>query len=169
MALRAHGRTLFPHCHCLRDIRCRPNHLHVDASNRAPILCHVPASHGLFLSLSADIAVGVGDCCSPKGEESGSPGFGDGGVECYEYCYCVSLSRVERTVSIRYSLRFRQLTNLFSLYRMGCIVLTVALLCCATASITLRFWLQKLNRKSDQIVGLEGVVNGSGLLFRYTL
>ncbi|CAN9402160.1 unnamed protein product [Alternaria alternata] len=55
------------------------------------------------------------------------------------------------------------------LYRMGCIVLTVALLCCATASLVLRFWLQKLNRKSDQAVGLEGVANGPGLLFRYTL
>ncbi|CAN9081890.1 retrograde regulation protein 2 [Alternaria alternata] len=55
------------------------------------------------------------------------------------------------------------------LYRMGCIVLTVALLCCATASLVLRFWLQKLNRKSDQVVGLEGVANGPGLLFRYTL
>lgn len=52
---------------------------------------------------------------------------------------------------------------------MGCIVLTVALLCCATASLVLRFWLQKLNRKSDQAVGLEGVANGPGLLFRYIL
>jgi hypothetical protein len=56
-----------------------------------------------------------------------------------------------------------------SLYRMGCIVLTVALLCCAVASLILRFWLQKLNRKSDQAVGLEGVANGPGALFRYML
>ncbi|KAF5853186.1 hypothetical protein GGP41_001753 [Bipolaris sorokiniana] len=55
------------------------------------------------------------------------------------------------------------------LYRMGCIVLTVALLCCAAASLILRFWLQKLNRKSDQAIGVEGVANGSGVLFRYTL
>jgi hypothetical protein len=52
---------------------------------------------------------------------------------------------------------------------MGCIVLTVALLCCAIASLALRFWLQKLNRKSDQLVGLEGVAGGPGALFRYTL
>lgn len=52
---------------------------------------------------------------------------------------------------------------------MGCIVLTVALLCCAAASLTLRLWLQKLNRKSDQAIGAEGVANGPGVLFRYTL
>jgi hypothetical protein len=52
---------------------------------------------------------------------------------------------------------------------MGCIVLTVALLCCAVASLVLRLWLQKLNRKSDQAVGLEGVANGLGILFRYML
>lgn len=52
---------------------------------------------------------------------------------------------------------------------MGCIVLTVALLCCAIASLALRYWLQRLNRKSDQAVGLEGVAGGPGLLFRYIL
>lgn len=52
---------------------------------------------------------------------------------------------------------------------MGCIVLTVALLCCATASLGLRFWLQKLNRKSDRAVGHEGIENGTGNLFRYVL
>jgi hypothetical protein len=55
------------------------------------------------------------------------------------------------------------------LYRMGCIVLTVALVCCASASLGLRFWLKKLNRQSDQAVGLEGVAGGAGALFRYTL
>ncbi|KAK4945976.1 hypothetical protein LTR10_014778 [Elasticomyces elasticus] len=55
------------------------------------------------------------------------------------------------------------------LYRMGCIVLTVALLCCATASLVLRFWLKKLNQKADRATGLEGVDNGTGLLFRYVL
>jgi len=39
---------------------------------------------------------------------------------------------------------------------MGCIVLTVALLCCAAASLLLRFRLQRLNRKSDRETGLEG-------------
>jgi hypothetical protein len=52
---------------------------------------------------------------------------------------------------------------------MGCIVLTVALVCCASASLGLRFWLKKLNRQSDQAVGLEGVAGGAGALFRYTL
>lgn len=52
---------------------------------------------------------------------------------------------------------------------MGCIVLTVALVCCATASLILRFWLKKLNRKADQAVGLEGIANGPGVLFRYIL
>jgi hypothetical protein len=52
---------------------------------------------------------------------------------------------------------------------MGCIVLTVALVCCATGSLILRFWLQKLNRKADHAVGHEGVENGPGLLFRYVL
>ncbi|KAH7402265.1 retrograde regulation protein 2 [Phaeosphaeria sp. MPI-PUGE-AT-0046c] len=55
------------------------------------------------------------------------------------------------------------------LYRMGCIVLTVALLCCALASLTLRYWLQRLNRISDQAAGLEGVAGGPGILFRYIL
>ncbi|KAF2825752.1 retrograde regulation protein 2 [Ophiobolus disseminans] len=55
------------------------------------------------------------------------------------------------------------------LYRMGCIVLTVALVCCAAASLILRFWLKKLNRKADQAVGLEGIANGPGVLFRYIL
>ncbi|KAF2691935.1 retrograde regulation protein 2 [Lentithecium fluviatile CBS 122367] len=55
------------------------------------------------------------------------------------------------------------------LYRMGCIVLTVALICCAAASLVLRFWLQKLNRNADRDVGHEGVGNGSGALFRYVL
>jgi hypothetical protein len=57
----------------------------------------------------------------------------------------------------------------FRLYRMGCIVLTVALLCCAAGSLILRFWLQKLNRKADNAIGLEGVENGPGVLFRYVL
>lgn len=52
---------------------------------------------------------------------------------------------------------------------MGCIVLTVALLCCAVASIILRFWLQRLNRKADAAIGHEGVENGPGVLFRYVL
>ncbi|PVI02306.1 retrograde regulation protein 2 [Periconia macrospinosa] len=55
------------------------------------------------------------------------------------------------------------------LYRMGCIVLTVALACCVTASLTLRFWLQRLNIKADRMAGHEGVENGAGNLFRYTL
>jgi len=52
---------------------------------------------------------------------------------------------------------------------MGCIVLTVALVCCATGSLVLRFWLKKLNTKSDQAVGLEGIANGPGALLRYVL
>lgn len=52
---------------------------------------------------------------------------------------------------------------------MGCIVLTVALLCCAAASLGLRFWLQKLNRKADQAAGHEGIENGTGAMFRYVL
>lgn len=52
---------------------------------------------------------------------------------------------------------------------MGCIVLTVALLVCATAALLLRFWLRALNRKSDRETGLEGVGNGAGLTFRYVL
>ncbi|KAF1958871.1 retrograde regulation protein 2 [Byssothecium circinans] len=55
------------------------------------------------------------------------------------------------------------------LYRMGCIVLGVALLCLASASLILRFWLKKLNRKADQAVGHEGIENGTGALFRYML
>jgi hypothetical protein len=35
--------------------------------------------------------------------------------------------------------------------------------------LALRFWLKKLNHKSDQAVGLEGVANGPGALFRYVL
>ncbi|KAF2107391.1 retrograde regulation protein 2 [Lophiotrema nucula] len=55
------------------------------------------------------------------------------------------------------------------LYRMGCIVLTVALLTCAAAALCLRFWLKKLNRKADQSTGFEGVGGGAGLTFRYVL
>jgi len=55
------------------------------------------------------------------------------------------------------------------LYRMGCIVLTVALICCATASLTLRFWLQRLNRKADHAIGHEGIEQGTGNMFRYVL
>lgn len=55
------------------------------------------------------------------------------------------------------------------LYRMGCIVLTVALLCCASASLVLRYWLKKLNRKADQDTGYEGVERGVGITFRYVL
>ncbi|EHY54615.1 MFS transporter prlL [Exophiala dermatitidis] len=55
------------------------------------------------------------------------------------------------------------------LYRMGCIVLTVSLLCCAAASLALRFWLKKLNDKADRSTGIEGVGNGAGLFFRYVL
>ncbi|KAF2655464.1 retrograde regulation protein 2 [Lophiostoma macrostomum CBS 122681] len=55
------------------------------------------------------------------------------------------------------------------LYRMGCIVLTVALVCCAAASLTLRFWLKKLNRKSDLATGYEGIEGGVGNTFRYVL
>jgi predicted permease len=52
---------------------------------------------------------------------------------------------------------------------MGCIVLTVALVCCAVASLGLRFWLKKLNRKSDQATGFEGIEGGVGNTFRYVL
>lgn len=61
------------------------------------------------------------------------------------------------------------LTMMVRLYRMGCIVLTVALVCCASGALILRFWLRKLNNKSDQAVGLEGIANGPGALFRYVL
>ncbi|KAH8892132.1 retrograde regulation protein 2 [Thozetella sp. PMI_491] len=49
------------------------------------------------------------------------------------------------------------------LYRRGCIVLTVALVCCATASMALRFWLKKLNARMDSSQ------NGAELTFRYVL
>jgi hypothetical protein len=79
-------------------------------------------------------------------------------------CIQLGAHRTETPISvINMALTFSRL------YRMGCIVLTVALLCCATASLVLRFWLQKLNHKSDQTVGLEGIVNGPGALFRYML
>ncbi|KAF2128263.1 retrograde regulation protein 2 [Dothidotthia symphoricarpi CBS 119687] len=55
------------------------------------------------------------------------------------------------------------------LYRMGCIVLTVALVCCASGSLALRFWLRRLNRRADQATGLEGIENGTGNMFRYIL
>lgn len=55
------------------------------------------------------------------------------------------------------------------LYRMGCIVLKVSLLCCASASIILRFWLCSLNRKTDASTGFEGIEGGAEKSFRYVL
>lgn len=47
------------------------------------------------------------------------------------------------------------------LYRTGCIVLTVALVTCACASLTLRYWLKKENEKLDR--------EGGDVGFRYIL
>jgi len=153
----------------MRHLRGWPDHLHVNVPDWTSLLRHVPTSYGIFLRLPAHPALGLCNSCTAKGEESCYVGIGDGCVECNEHCHCLPIPRVECTVSILHIPIEQSLTRRFSLYRMGCIVLTVALLCCATASLILRFWLQKLNRKSDQAVGLEGVANGPGLLFRYTL
>lgn len=99
MALWTHGRTLLPHCHCLCDIRGWPDHLHVDTSDGASILCHVPTSHGIFFSLPADIAVGFGNCCASKDKESRGACFGYCGFQRHEHRYCIPLSRMECTVS----------------------------------------------------------------------
>ena len=47
------------------------------------------------------------------------------------------------------------------LYRTGCIVLTVALVTCACASLTLRYWLKKENEKLSR--------EGGDVGFRYIL
>ena len=146
-----------------------PDHLHVHIPDWTSLLCHVPTSDGVFLCFPAHLAMGFGDSRTTQGEEGCYTCPSDGCVECDEHRYCLPIPRVECTVSLLHIPDEQSLTQRFSLYRMGCIVLTVALLCCATASLILRFWLQKLNRKSDQAVGLEGVANGPGLLFRYTL
>jgi flagellar basal body-associated protein FliL len=49
------------------------------------------------------------------------------------------------------------------LYRKGCIVLTTALVVCATASMILRFWLSKENKKAARADG------DSPYGFRYVL
>ncbi|PSN60698.1 retrograde regulation protein 2 [Corynespora cassiicola Philippines] len=87
--------------------------------------------------------------------------------------------KAKRSVTIAMATAISNATNISSaylypawsapLYRMGCIVLTVALLCCATASLTLRFLLQKRNQAFDQAVGHEGVEGGTGRMFRYAL
>lgn len=55
------------------------------------------------------------------------------------------------------------------MYRKGCIVLTVAEVSCAVASLGLRWWLKRDNEKADRATGLEGVENGEGDTFRYVL
>jgi hypothetical protein len=114
--------------------------------------------------------VGFCDYRASESEESCDVGAGNCCIECNKYRHCLPLSCLERTVCICTLLQLDSAADKdSSLYRMGCIVLTVALLCCAGASLVLRFWLQRLNRKSDQAVGLEGVANGPGVLFRYML
>ncbi|KAJ4286317.1 hypothetical protein N0V90_013351 [Kalmusia sp. IMI 367209] len=87
--------------------------------------------------------------------------------------------KAKRAVALGFATAISNATNIATaylypawsapLYRMGCIVLTVALLVCAAASLILRFWLKKLNRKADQAIGHEGIENGTGNMFRYVL
>ncbi|KAF2641722.1 retrograde regulation protein 2 [Massarina eburnea CBS 473.64] len=88
-------------------------------------------------------------------------------------------SKAKRAVALALATAVSNATNIATaylypawsapLYRMGCIVLAVALLCCATSSLLLRFWLKKLNREADHAVSHEGIGNGPGALFRYVL
>jgi hypothetical protein len=59
--------------------------------------------------------------------------------------------------------RIFRLRPFHRLFRKGCIVLSVALVCCIVSSLILRFWLKKLNKKSEQLQ------HESGLGFRYVL
>ena len=100
VALWALRRTLLPHRGRMRYLRGRSDHLYVNISNRASLLCHVPAGHGVFLRLSTHSAMGLGNSRTAKGEESGHTCTGNCCVECYKHPHGLSLSRLERTVSI---------------------------------------------------------------------
>jgi hypothetical protein len=152
----------------LHHIRHRTNHLNVDVQDGTPLFCHVLTGYGIVFRIPAHSAMGFGNYRTTKIETCCDARISDCCVQRDQHRYSLSLSCVERTVSMFNPTRDPELTS-NSLYRMGCIVLTVALLCCAVASLILRFWLQRLNRKSDQAVGLEGVANGPGALFRYML
>jgi hypothetical protein len=93
-------RALLPHRRRMRHLRGWSDHIHANVPNRTPLLHYVPASHGIFLRFPAHLALGLCDSRTTKSEEGCYTGIGDGCVECDEHRYCLSVSRVERTVSI---------------------------------------------------------------------
>jgi hypothetical protein len=100
VALRAFRGALLPHRGRMRYIRGWSDHLHVNISDRASLLCHVSAGYGVFLRLPTDSAMGLGNSRTAKGEESGHTCTGNCCVECDKHRYRLSVPCMERTVSI---------------------------------------------------------------------
>ena len=100
VALRAFRRALLPHRGRMRYLRGRSDHLYVNVSNRASLLCHVSASHGIFLCLSTHSAMGLGNSRTAEGEESGHTCTGNCCVECDKHRYRLPVPCMERTVGI---------------------------------------------------------------------
>ncbi len=83
----------------MRHLRSWSDHLHVNIPNRTSLLRHVSASHGIIFRFPAHPALGLCDSRTAKSEEGCHTCISDGCVECNEHCYCLSVSRLERTVS----------------------------------------------------------------------
>ena len=84
----------------MRHLRGWSDHIHANVPNRTPLLRYVPANHGIFLRFPAHLALGLCNGCTAKGEEGCYTRLSDGCVECDEYCDCLPIPRVERTVSL---------------------------------------------------------------------
>jgi len=100
LALWARRRALLPHRRRMRHLRGRSDYLHVNIPDWPSLFRHVPTSYGIFLRLPAHLALGLCNGCTAKGEEGCYTRLSDGCVECDEYCDCLPIPRVERTVSL---------------------------------------------------------------------
>ena len=100
VALWALRRALLPHRRSMRHFRSWTDHLHVNIPDWPSLLRHVPTSYGIFLCFPAYLALGFCNGCAAESEEGCYTRLGDGCVECDEYCDCLPIPRVERTVSL---------------------------------------------------------------------